>query len=219
MRRTYNSISGYEKEGSRQKCSWIDLEGRPERGGIKRERTLRTTGDLVYKDPHREDEKERYKGENDKRENRWEDRERVCVCGKGRRRQGCSRMKQDLITPYNVLLCGCLAYTPVPVCRLMEHREHTIDPLLPPLLLLLLLRILLPFHPPLLLPLRPRGSCRCRSRIPTLKCGWFVCTRHKACLQPLLSSSSSFFAPSLPSASSLGSLCTFICPSIPSPRE
>lgn len=35
-----------------------------------------------------------------------------------RQRQGCSRMRQDLITPYNVLFCGCLAYTPVPVCRL-----------------------------------------------------------------------------------------------------
>lgn len=41
-------------------------------------------------------------------------------------------MRQDLITPYNVLFCGCLAYTPVPVRCLEEHSEHTIDPLLLP---------------------------------------------------------------------------------------
>lgn len=29
-----------------------------------------------------------------------------------RKRERNSRMRQDLITPYNVLFCGCLAYTP-----------------------------------------------------------------------------------------------------------
>jgi len=55
--------------------------------------------------------------------------------GGGRRqRQGCSRMRQDLITPYNVLFCGCLAYTPIPVCRL----ENTVNTPMALLFLLLL---------------------------------------------------------------------------------
>lgn len=53
--------------------------------------------------------------------------------GEEKRRQGCSRMRQDLITPYNVLFCGCLAYTPGSRMPSREHREHTDGPLLPPL--------------------------------------------------------------------------------------
>lgn len=90
--------------------------GQTERG-IKRERTLRTATDLVYKDPQLRGEGGGGAVEKDKRrlgERREEGEEAVVR----RQRQGCSRMKQDLITPYNVLFCGCLAYTPVPVCRL-----------------------------------------------------------------------------------------------------
>ena len=48
----YNSISGHEKEDGRQKCTVDRPRGQAERG-IKRERTLRTGTDLVYKDPPR----------------------------------------------------------------------------------------------------------------------------------------------------------------------
>lgn len=67
-----------------------------------------------------------------------------------------------------------------------EHREHTIDPLL---LLHLLHRLLL------FLPLPSTSSPSSTFSFwsssslslssfsySTLKCGWFVCTRHKACL-------------------------------------
>lgn len=90
--------------------------GQTERG-IKRERTLRTATDLVYKDSQLRGEGGGDAVEKDKRrlgERRAEGEE----AGVRGQRKGCSRMRQDLITPYNVLFCGCLAYTPVPVCRL-----------------------------------------------------------------------------------------------------
>lgn len=86
--------------------------------GIKRERTLRTATDLVYKDSQLRREGGGAAVEKDKRrsgERREGGGEEAVV---RRQRKGCSRMRQDLITPYNVLFCGCLAYTPVPVCRL-----------------------------------------------------------------------------------------------------
>lgn len=95
-----------------------------------------------------------------------------------RQRQGCSRMRQDLITPYNVLFCGCLAYTPVPVCRL-GNTVNTPMALPPPsshLLLCLLSHSLLSIFSSLL---------RSFSSLSSSKCGWFVYTCHKACLQPL----------------------------------
>lgn len=97
---------------------------------------------------------------------------------RGRRRQGCSRMRQDLITPYNVLFCECLAYTPVPVHRF----RNTVNT--PLTLFFFSVLSVLPF------PLLPFLRRRCRPPRPSSfsysawKCGWLVCTRHKACLQP-----------------------------------
>lgn len=95
-------------------------------------------------------------------------------------RQGCSRMRQDLITPYNVLFCGCLAYTPVPVCRLGNtvNTPMALFLLLPCLLSLILSS--LSFHLSY-----ARSLSRSLSSLSSSKCGWFVCTCHKACLQPL----------------------------------
>lgn len=117
-----------------------------------------------------------------------------------RQRQGCSRMRQDLITPYNVLFCGCLAYTPVPVCRL----GNTVNT---PIALSLLLSCLLSHS---LLSIFSSLS-RSFSSLSSSKCGWFVCTCHNT---GLLATSTSwpFHLPS-----SLGSLCTSICPSIRKP--
>lgn len=99
-----------------------------------------------------------------------------------RQRQGCSRMRQDLITPYNVLFCGCLAYTPVPVCRL----GNTVNtPMALLLLLLLLLCLLSHFLLSIFSSLLRSSLSRLFSSLSSSKCGWFVCTCHKACLQPL----------------------------------
>lgn len=101
---------------------------------------------------------------------------------KRRQRQGCSRMRQDLITPYNVLFCGCLAYTPVPVCRL----RNTVNTPMVLLLFLLLLLCLLSHSLFSIFSSFLRSSfSRSYLSLSSSKYGWFVCTCHKACLQPL----------------------------------
>lgn len=115
-------------------------------------------------------------------------------------------MRQDLITPYNVLFCGCLAYTPVPVCRLgntVNTPMALFCPLLSPLFLsfsffltsffrrasfsfytFLSLSNFLSLSYSLRLSLSSSLSTSSFS-YSSSKCGWFVCTCHKACLQPL----------------------------------
>lgn len=88
-------------------------------------------------------------------------------------------MRQDLITPYNVLFCGCLAYTPLPVRRL-GNREHSLS--LSFLSLSLILSFLSFQYSFLSFALAFSSSSFSYS---SFKCGWFVCTCHKACLQSL----------------------------------
>lgn len=91
-----------------------------------------------------------------------------------------------------------------------EHREHTNGPLSPPPSLISPLSLSLIFSS-LSFRLSYVRSSRVRSRrrrCPSV--GGFVCTCHKACLQPL--PPRPFHLPS-----SLGSLCTSICPSIRKP--
>jgi len=107
-------------------------------------------------------------------------------------------MRQDLITPYNVLFCGCLAYTPVPVCRLGNTANTPmalfsspippaarLTPLIPTFPLRLLVRCSFSYSSVLRLFLSRPFSPLVVLVFVVSKCRWFVCTCHKACSQPL----------------------------------